>query len=157
MKINIRQMKIKNRPDCLFNDNKIVNVKYFDSRLLEINNSSFKGVFSLNIYCIKYIPTKSFNRVSIDKTDDDEDFFYLFLDDVNGYMEENDGIKYLVFTPTDKNKEALKNYTKLWKEVKKQIEVINDDELIEYRKFFMIINFESDDDLPLGKTFNIVE
>ena len=81
----------------------------------------------------------------------------MFLDDVNGYIEENDGIKYLVFTPTDKNKEALKNYTKLWEEVKKQIEVINNDEPFEYRKYFMKINFESDDDLPLGKTFNIVD
>ena len=32
----------------------------------------------------------------------------MFLDDVNGYTEENYGIKYLVFTSTDKNKEALK-------------------------------------------------
>ena len=58
MEINIRQMKIKNCPDYLFNDNKIVNVKDFDSRLLEINKLSFKGVFSLNIYYIKYLPTK---------------------------------------------------------------------------------------------------
>ena len=58
MEVNIRQMKIKNCPDYLFNDNKIVNVKDFDSRLLEINKLSFKGVFSLNIYYIKYLPTK---------------------------------------------------------------------------------------------------
>ena len=51
-------MKIKNCPDYLFNDNTIVNVKDFDSRLLEINKLSFKGVFSLNIYYIKYLPTK---------------------------------------------------------------------------------------------------
>ena len=36
MEINIRQMKIKNRPDYSFNDNKI-NVKDFTSSLLEIN------------------------------------------------------------------------------------------------------------------------
>ena len=59
---------------------------------------------------------KSPNPVNIDKTDNDEDYLYLFLDDVDGYIEENDGIKYLVFDSTDKNKEALKNYTKLWKE-----------------------------------------
>ena len=58
MKINIRQMKIKNRPDYLFNGNKIVNVKDFDSSVLKVNKS-FKGVFSVNIYYIKYIPTKS--------------------------------------------------------------------------------------------------
>ena len=73
MDINIRQMKIKNRPDYLFNDNKIVNVKDFDSSLLEINKLSFKGVFSLNIYYIKYISTKIPNRVSVDRTENDED------------------------------------------------------------------------------------
>ena len=46
-------MKIENRPDYLFNDNKIVNVKDCDSSLLEINKLSFKGVFSL--YYIKFL------------------------------------------------------------------------------------------------------
>ena len=46
-------MKIKNRPDYLFNDNMIVNIKDFDSSLLEINKLSFKGAFSLNICYIK--------------------------------------------------------------------------------------------------------
>ena len=53
MEINIRQLKIKNRPDDLFNDNMIVNITDFDSSLLEINKLSFKTVFSLNIYYIK--------------------------------------------------------------------------------------------------------
>ena len=35
-------MKIENRPDYLFNDNMIVNIKGFDSSLLEINKLSFK-------------------------------------------------------------------------------------------------------------------
>ena len=37
MQVNIRQIKIKNRPDYLFNDNIIANIKDFDSSLLEIN------------------------------------------------------------------------------------------------------------------------
>ena len=53
-----------------------------------------------------------------------------------------------------KNKEALKNYKKLWEETKKQIEVMNNDEPIEYRKDFMKINFESDGNLSQGKTFS---
>ena len=85
----------------------------------------------------------------------DED--YLFLNDIDGYTEENDEIKYLVFTPTDKDKEALKNHTKLWEETKRQMEVINDYKPHEYKKGFMRIRFESDDDLPLGKTFNILD
>ena len=42
-------------------------------------------------------------------------------------------------------------------ETKRQIEVINDDEPFKYRKNFMKIKFESDDDLPLGKTFIIID
>ena len=72
-------------------------------------------------------------------------------------FEENDGMKYLVFTPTEKSKEGLKEYTELWKETKRQIEAINDDEPIEYRKDFMKIKFESNNDLPLGKTFKIFD
>ena len=53
-----------------------------------------------------------------------------------------------------KYEEALKNYKKLWEETKKQIEVINNDEPIEYRKDFMKIDFESDGDLSQGKTFS---
>ena len=40
-------------------------------------------------------------------------------------------------------------------ETKRQNEVINDDEPIKYRKYFMRIKFESDDDLPFGETFSI--
>ena len=47
MEINIRQMKSKNRPDYLSNDNMTVNVKDFDSSLLEINKLSFNGVLVL--------------------------------------------------------------------------------------------------------------
>ena len=46
--------------------------------------------------------------------------FYLFLDDLDRYIEENNGIKYLVFTPTEKNKDALKHYKKTWAETKKK-------------------------------------
>ena len=53
---------------------------------------------------------------------------------------------YLVLASKQKNKEALKNYTKLWEETKQQIELINDDEPIEYREDFIKIRIESDDD-----------
>ena len=77
----------------------------------------------------------------------------MFLDDADKCIEENDGIKYLVFASTDKNKEALKKYTKLWEETKRPIEVINDDKPIKYKKGFIKTKFKSEGDLPLGKTF----
>ena len=127
MEKNIRPMKIKKCRDYLFNDSMIVNIEDFYSSLLEINKLWFKALFSNNINYIKYIPTKSPNRVSIDRNDNDEDYIYLFLDDVDGHIEENNGIKYLIFFPTGKNKEALKVFAKLWEETKGQIVVINDD------------------------------
>ena len=93
--------------------------------------------------------------MNVDRTDNDKDYLYLFLEDVDGYIEENSEIKYLFFASTDKNKEALKIYKKLWEETNKQIEAINDDKPTEYRKDFMKIGFESNDYLPFGKTFNI--
>ena len=72
----------------------IVNIKNFDSSPLQINKLSFKSVFSVNIYYIKYIPTKSPNRVSIDRTENGEDFLCLFLDDISGHNEENNEIKF---------------------------------------------------------------
>ena len=126
MQVNIRQMKIKNRPEYLFNDNMIVSIKDFDSSLLKINKLSFKGVFSLNIYYIEYILTKSPKRVRIDRTDNDEGFLYLFLGDVDRYIErssaeQNSGIRYLVFALTHKNRKALKITKNFGKKLKSKL------------------------------------
>ena len=96
-------MKIKNRPEYLFNGNMIVNIKDFDSSLLEINKLSFKGVFSLNISYIKYTPTKCLDHLNADNNNN-EDFFHLFLDDVDGHIGKKNEMKYLAFTPTEKSK-----------------------------------------------------
>ena len=117
MPVNIRQMKIKNLPEYLFNDNMIVNIKDFDSSLLEINKISFKGAFSLNIYYIKHTPKKCLDHLDV-HNNSNEDFLYLFLDDVDGHIEKNE-IKYLVFTPTEKTKKhykIIKNFGKKRKE-----------------------------------------
>ena len=47
MEINIRQIKINNRPDYLFNDNMIVDIKDFYSSLLKRYKLSFKGFLVL--------------------------------------------------------------------------------------------------------------
>ena len=51
---------------------------------------------------------------------------YLIIGKADGSIEcssteEKNGNKYLTFASTDKNKEALKKYTKLWNEIKKLI------------------------------------
>ena len=61
----------------------------------------------------------------------------------------------MVFPFTDKNGEALENYTEPWDGIKDQTEAINGDNPIEYKKDFMKGRFESNDDLPLSKILNI--
>ena len=83
----------------------MINIKHFDPSLLEINELSFRDVFIVNIYYIKYITMQSLDHVNIDN----ENFLYLVFNKADGCIEESNEIKYLVFASTDENKEALKN------------------------------------------------
>ena len=58
----------------------------------------------------------------------------LVFNNVDGYIEGDNGNKYLVFASTDKNEKVLKKYKKLWDEIKNQIETINGGKPIEYKK-----------------------
>ena len=49
---------------------------------------------------------------------------HLVFNDVDVYFSLADGEKYLVFALTDKNKEMLKDYKKLWDKVKEEIRTI---------------------------------
>ena len=75
-------------------------------------------------------------------------------DYVDGYIEEINGNKYFALVSTDKNKEVLTKYTKLWDGIKNSIEKINN-KLAEYGKDVMKIKFNSDNSLPLNKTLRL--
>ena len=62
---------------------------------------------------------------------------YLRIDHANGYIEEKNGNKYLIFDSDDENKELLKKYTDVWNGIKNKIQ------------------FNSNDNLPLSKTIKI--
>ena len=47
-----------------------------------------------------------------------ENPLHLIAGEVDGYIEENNRNKYLIFANTDKNKEKLEEYTKLWDGIK---------------------------------------
>ena len=68
-----------------------------------------------------------------------------YFNNVDGYIKESDGDKYLIFASANKSKKVLTKHTKLWDEAEKQIETIIGDKPIKYEKGFMKINFESDD------------
>ena len=74
----------------------------FRSNLLKIDKKPYKNN---DIYYIGYITIK--------KIDDYESIYrvnplYLVIDHANGYIEEENGNKYLIFDSVDENKEVLK-------------------------------------------------
>ena len=101
----------------LFND--MINIKNFDPNLLNTEKISFKST-DVVIYNIRYITMKSLDHVNIDSANS----LYLVLNNVDGYIEESNGDKYLIFASTEKKKGALKKYIELGDKIKNQIEAI---------------------------------
>ena len=46
---------------------------------------------------------------------------YLHIDEIDGFIEEKEGSKYLNVSVTDSNSEVLKKYAKIWGGIKDQI------------------------------------
>ena len=76
---------------------------------------------------------------------------YLGITHTNGYIEEKDMNKYLVFDSTDKNKELLKNYNDVFNGIRDKIKEINNN-VCDYEKDYTKIKFNSDDDVALNKS-----
>ena len=81
------------------------------------------------------------------------------IGEADGSIEEKNGNKYLIFPDTDKNKEALEMYTKLWNKIKSLIECNSIEKINgkpgEYEKDYMKIKFSSDDNLLLNKILKL--
>ena len=81
----------------------MINLKNFDSNLLEIDKKYYKGI---NIYYIRYITTK--------KVDDCENIYsvntlYLLVNRASGYSQEKNENKYLSFDDSvNENKKVTK-------------------------------------------------
>ena len=107
-----------------------------------------KSYKDINIYNIGYVTKKKIgNCMNINSVNP----LYLGITLINGYIEEEDSNKYLVFHSTDENKELLKKYSDVFNGIMSKIREIDDDWL-EYAKDYMKIKFNSDDDLPLNKS-----
>ena len=99
----VKQIFIKNRTYYFYND--MINIKYFDARLLKIDKKSYKNI---GIYNIGYITKKKiddFHNIHIVNS------LYLIVANASGYIKEKGVNKYLVFDSTDENKELLKKYS----------------------------------------------
>ena len=106
-----KQIIIKNRIYYFYND--MINLKDFESSLLKIDKKHYKGI---NIYYI--------GQITIKKIDDYESIYsvnplYQQVNDVNGYIEEKNGNKYLTFDDSvNQNEELLKDMWMLGMEFK---------------------------------------
>ena len=141
----IKQINIKNRTYYFYND--VTELENFDSNLLKIDKKSYKDI---GIYNIGYITIK--------KIDDCENIYsvnplYLRITHANGYIEEINENKYLIFDSIDENKELLKKYNDVFNGIMGKIKEVSNDEC-DYEKDYMKIKFNSDDSLPLNKPLN---
>ena len=97
----VKQINIKNRTYYFYND--IIDLKKFDARWLKVDKKSYKNI---DIYYIGYITIK--------KIDDCENIhsvnpLYLLVNRANGYIEDKNGNKFLLFDDSvNENKELLK-------------------------------------------------
>ena len=106
---NITEVNIKNPPYYFFDN--MNNIKNFDPNLLKIDKKSYKNI---DIYYIGQITVKDSVYVKINSVN----LLYLNINEVDGYFEERNENKYLALVFTDKNKEMLRRYTKLWDGIK---------------------------------------
>ena len=121
---------IKNRLFTLFA--KVVNIFEFNSKRLRIHKTGSGET------CIYYI-------------DYGKDPFYLVIDDVKGYFEENDDNKYSIMIFTSKSQKMM--YMRIWEEIRKVINEV--DEFSNYDKNYDVISFDTDDILSLNSIINI--
>ena len=76
---------------------------------------------------------------------------YLIFRYVNGYFEEINGNEYLTLVPTNESEEKIKKLIKI-KDLFRSITKISD----AYDEKYLKIKFDTDDDLPLKKTTEIL-
>ena len=136
----IKQLNIKNRTYYFYND--LINLEKFNPSLQKLDK---KSSMDINIYYIGYVTKKSkYNINSVNP-------LYLLIKKLDGFIDENEGNKYLNITLTDSNNDVLIKYAEVWSGIKDQIKKTNNDSVDEYDKDYMKIKFDSDDNLPLSK------
>ena len=130
----IRQINIENRQNHRFND--MTNINDFNPSLLNIDEVLYESN-ELMMYVITFI--KNLNNL---------DSLYLVFNDLDAHIEKSGENTYLIFASTEKNKIMLENYTELWDEIEKQIELITGDKVTKYSKDFIKVRFKTNGDLP---------
>ena len=139
---DVKQINIKDQTYYFYNY--IISIKYFDARLLKIDNKTYKNIGVYNIGYItkkKIVDYENIHSVNV---------LYLFIANASGYIEEKSVNKYLVFDSADENKQLLKKYSDVWNGIKNKIKEV-DDSNCDYEEDYMKIRFNSGDNLSLKK------
>ena len=124
-----KQINIKNQTYYFYND--IIGLENFDVGLLKINKKPYRNIGIYNI--VGYITKKKIEDcININSVNP----LYLNITHANGYIEEKDVNKYLVFDSTDENKELLKKYNGFFNRIRNKIKKINSNECY-YEKDYM--------------------
>ena len=111
--------------------------------MLKIDKKSYK---SIDIYNIGYVTIK---KIGDCKDINSVNPLYWRITNADGYIEEENENKYLIFDSTDNNKELLKKYNDVFNGIMNEIKKI--DGGCDYAKGYMKIKFNSVDNLPLNK------
>ena len=138
--VTTKQLNIKNKTYYFYDD--LINLKDFDPRLLKLDK---KSSMDISIYYIGYVTKKpecNINSVSS---------LYLLISELNGFIEEKEGNKYLNISLRFNNDDVLVKFAEVWRGIKDQIKKINNGSVGQYGKDYMKIKFDSDDNLPLNK------
>ena len=138
--VTTKQLNIKNRIYYFYND--LINLKEFDPNLLKLDK---KSSMDISIYYIGYVTKRS--EYDIDSLNP----IYLLISELDGFIEEKNGSKYLSIALTDSNNDVLAKFAEVWSRIKDQIKKINNGSVGKYGKDYIKIKFDSDDNLPLNK------
>ena len=108
-----KQINIKNQTCYFYND--IIDIETFDSNMLKLDKKSYKN---LDIYNIGYVTIK---KIGYGYDINSVNLLYLRVDNANGYIEEVNEDKYLVFDVTYENKKLLKRHDDIFNGIMEKI------------------------------------
>ena len=141
-----KEIDIKNHTYYSFDD--MINIKNLDPNKIKIHNKSNKNIL---IYHIAYLLVKALSSIAINSTNP----LHLYINKINGYIEESNGNNYLIPVPTDESKDRLKKYEEHWNKIIDLIISITNNSG-NYDEKYMKMKFDSDNHLPLKKLLIVV-
>ena len=111
----VKQINIKNRTCYFYND--IIDIKNFDSSLLKLDKKSLVFTILDILQLKKLVIVKIFTL-----------WILLGIMHANGYIEEINENKYLIFDFVDENNELLKKYNDVFNGIMDNIKGVSNDE-----------------------------